>query len=164
MEGQVVIPFHHLADFLHLDLDLTPLPELTPTGSDVIKEKRKMMQEDEFICKGHILNALFDCFYDLYTNITSAREIYNALKNKFRAEEEGTKKFLISKYFDFKFLDNIHLLGQVHELQVIINKIKSMKIEIILWNGFKSIFELRKNQGHEMEMNILMRGLPKPMP
>lgn len=68
--------------------------------------------------------------YDLYTNTSSAKEIWKALKSKYKVEEEGTKKFLISKYFDFKFLENIPLLSKVHELQVLVNKLKAVKIEI----------------------------------
>lgn len=44
-------------------------------------------------------------------------------------KEEGTKKFLISKYFDFKVLENITYFPQIHEMQVIVNKLKAIKIE-----------------------------------
>ncbi|RVW22265.1 Retrovirus-related Pol polyprotein from transposon TNT 1-94 [Vitis vinifera] len=53
-----------------------------------------------------------------------------ALENKYKAEEEGTKKFLISQYIDFKFFDEKPLLPQIHELQVIVNKLKVLKIEL----------------------------------
>ncbi|RVW46570.1 Retrovirus-related Pol polyprotein from transposon TNT 1-94 [Vitis vinifera] len=58
------------------------------------------------------------------------REIWEALENKYKAEEEGTKKFLISQYIDFKFFDEKPLLPQIHELQVIVNKLKVLKIEL----------------------------------
>ncbi|XP_022895297.1 uncharacterized protein LOC111409482 [Olea europaea var. sylvestris] len=109
---------------------LAPLPEPTSEETEAIKAERQKGQEDELICNGHILNALSDRSYDLYTNTTSTKEVNNALESKYKAEEEDTKKFLISKYFDFKFLENIPLLPQVHELQVIINKLKAVKIEI----------------------------------
>ena len=63
--------------------------------------KRKKREEDELICRGHILNALSNCLYDLYTNTHSAREIWKVLESKYKAEEKGTKKFLISQYIDF---------------------------------------------------------------
>ena len=43
--------------------------------------KRKKMEEDELICRGHILNALSDRLHDLYTNTHFAREIWEALEN-----------------------------------------------------------------------------------
>ncbi|GAV85322.1 zf-CCHC domain-containing protein/UBN2_2 domain-containing protein [Cephalotus follicularis] len=58
----------------------------------------------------------------------SAREIWTALECKYKAEEEGTNKYLIAKYFDFKMVDTKPVVEQVHELQVIVNKICGRKI------------------------------------
>lgn len=96
------------------------------------REKEKM--EDKLICRGHILNALFDQLYNLYINTTSTEEICDALENKYKVKEEGINKFLISKYFNFKMLDNIPLLSHVHELQMIINR---LKVESNFSNHFK---------------------------
>ncbi|KAL5537437.1 hypothetical protein UlMin_045733 [Ulmus minor] len=114
-----------------LDPDLPPLPEPTDEDTDEVKATRKQREDDELICRGHILNALSDRLYDLYTNTKSAKEIWIALEFKYKAEEEGTKKVLISKYFDFKFLDDKPLLPQIHELQIIVNKLKAVKIELL---------------------------------
>ena len=103
-----------------------------PTNKDYeeVKAIKNKREEDELICHGHILNALSDRLYDLYTNTKYAKEIWNALHYKYKADEEGTKKFLISKYFDFKFFDEKPLLPQIHELQIIINNLRAIKIEL----------------------------------
>ena len=116
--------------FYILDPTLAPLPEPKENDTPQVVAARKKRKEDELICRGHILNALSDRLYDLYTNTNSAREIWEALENKYKAEEEGTKKFLISQYIDFKFFDEKPLLPQIHELQVIVNKLKVLKIEL----------------------------------
>ncbi|XP_058762700.1 uncharacterized protein LOC131636071 [Vicia villosa] len=113
-----------------LDPHLTPIPEPTENDSEEVKKERMKRKEDEMLCRGHILNTLSDRLYDLYTDNSSATEIWKALEFKFKVEEEGTKKFLISKYFDFKFIDSKVILPQVHELQVLVNKIKAVKIDI----------------------------------
>ncbi|XP_050875743.1 uncharacterized protein LOC127079406 [Lathyrus oleraceus] len=113
-----------------LDPDLEAIPEPTENDIDEVKKERKKRKEDKLFCRGHILNTLSDRLYDLYTNTASAKEIWNALEFKFKVEEEGTKKFLTSKYFDFKMLDSKPILAQVHELQVLVNKIKVVKIDI----------------------------------
>ncbi|URD81569.1 Glycine cleavage system H protein [Musa troglodytarum] len=41
------------------------------------------------MCRGHILNALSDRLYDLYTVEPSAKAIWNVLEFKYQAEEEG---------------------------------------------------------------------------
>ncbi|KAL5582208.1 hypothetical protein UlMin_014650 [Ulmus minor] len=113
-----------------LDPDLPPLPAPTHKDTDEVKATRKQREDDESICRGHILNALSNRLYDFNTNTKSAKEMWTALEFKYRVEEEGTKKFLISKYFDFKFLDDKPLLLQIHELQIIVNKLKAVKTEL----------------------------------
>jgi len=116
--------------FYVLDPTLVPIPEPTDDDDDELKADRKKRQEDELLCRGHILNTLSDRLYDLYTDNPSAVEIWKALEYKFKAEEEGTKKFLVSSYFDFKMFDDKPILAQVHELQVIVNKLRTVKIDI----------------------------------
>lgn len=110
--------------------DLAPSPEPSENDSEEVKKEHKKCKEEELQCRGHILNTLSDRLYDLYMDNPSAIEIWKALEFKLKAEEEGTKKFLISKYFDFKFIDCKPILPQVHELQVLVNEIKEMKIDI----------------------------------
>ncbi|XP_022867787.1 uncharacterized protein LOC111387462 [Olea europaea var. sylvestris] len=117
--------------FYILDSDIAPLSELMNGEVEAVRNERQKCQEDELISRGQILNALSDCLYDLYINTISNKEIWEALENKYKAKEEGTKKFYISKYFDFKLLDNIPLLSQIHEMQIIVNKLKAVKIDIL---------------------------------
>ena len=88
-----------------LDPALAPLPEPKEDDTAEVVVKRKKMEEDEFICRGYILNVLSDRLYALYTNTHSSREFWEVLENKYKVEEEGTKKFNISQYIDFKFFD-----------------------------------------------------------
>ncbi|URE21439.1 hypothetical protein MUK42_35091 [Musa troglodytarum] len=62
--------------------------------------------------RGYIFNVLSDQLYDLYIVELSTKVIWNALEFKYQVEEEGTKKFLISKYFDYKFMDDKPILTQ----------------------------------------------------
>jgi len=116
--------------FYVLDPNLNPLSEPTPEDTDAIKASRKKREEDELICRGHILNTLSDQLYDLFTAIESSREIWNALEAKYKTEKIGTDKFLILKYFEFKMVDNLSILDQMHELQVLVNKLRNLSINI----------------------------------
>nr|CAN63713.1 hypothetical protein VITISV_008235 [Vitis vinifera] len=154
--------------FYILDPTLAPLPEPKENDTPQVVATRKKMEEDELICRGHILNALSDRLYDLYTNTYSAREIWEALENKYKAEEEGTKKFLISQYIDFKFFYEKPLLPQIHELQrpsklvllwlnyhqvgKVTGRGFSTRVKITPWKRFKNIFALRKNRDQETKM------------
>ncbi|XP_064994219.1 uncharacterized protein LOC103978967 isoform X1 [Musa acuminata AAA Group] len=75
--------------FYVLDPNLQPIPDPTDDDTDEIKAEQKKRNEDEVMCRGHILNALSDRLYDLYTVEPSAKAIWNALEFKYHAEEEG---------------------------------------------------------------------------
>ena len=99
-----------------LDPNLMHFPTTSNEDTDEIKAQRKKWEKDELICRGHILNTLLDRLYDLYTSMKSPKEIWNAMEAKYKTEKVGTNKFIIQKYFDYKKLDNISVLDQVHEL------------------------------------------------
>ncbi|XP_050916678.1 uncharacterized protein LOC127131822 [Lathyrus oleraceus] len=113
-QGKITFLLTALKIHYVLDPDLTPIPEQTEDDTDEVKKERKKQKEDELLCRGHILNTLSDRLYDLYTDTQSATEIWKALEFKFKAEEE----------------DSMHILAQVHELQVLVKKIKAVKIDI----------------------------------
>ncbi|GAV59385.1 UBN2_2 domain-containing protein [Cephalotus follicularis] len=122
-----------------LDPNLQLIEDHVPTTNETqpnaealerVNQERKRHEEDELLCRGHILNTLSDRLFDLFTGMKSAKEICDVLEFKYRAKEQGTNKYLIAKYFNFKFIDTKPLLEQVHELQVIIHKICALKIEI----------------------------------
>jgi hypothetical protein len=78
----------------------------------------------------HILNTLSDRLYDLFTSIKSPREIWDALEFKYKTEKQSTDKFLIMKFFEFTMVDNISIMDLVHELQVLVNKLRDLKVEV----------------------------------
>ena len=99
--------------FYVLDPNLMHFPTTSDKDTDEIKAQRKKREEDELICKGHILDTFSDRLYDLYTSMNSLKEIWNTLEAKYKTKKVGTNKFIIQKYFDYKILDNISVLDQV---------------------------------------------------
>ncbi|GAV62050.1 hypothetical protein CFOL_v3_05574, partial [Cephalotus follicularis] len=78
-------------------------------------QQRKKCEEDELLYREHILNTLSDRLFDLFTGMKFAKEIWDALEFKYRAEEQGTNRYLTTEnYFDFKFVDTIPLLEEVN--------------------------------------------------
>jgi len=81
--------------FYVLDLNWMPFPTVSDEDTDEIKAHRKKQEEDELICRGHILNTLSDRFYDLYTSMKSPKEIWNDLEAKYKTEKVYMNKFII---------------------------------------------------------------------
>ena len=73
--------------FLLIALKLFCLRSQFDEDTDEIKVQRKKQEEDELIRKGHILNTLSDCLYDLYTSMKSPKDIWNALEAKYKTKK-----------------------------------------------------------------------------
>ena len=167
-----------------LDPNLPQIPVSSPNETENVKEERTKRQEDELLCRGHILNTLSDRLYDLFTSVQSPREIWNALEFKYNTEKQGADKFLALQFFEFNMVDHISVLDQVHELQILVSKLKDLKVDVgeplqvgaiianflhlgmiigrnccillkaSLWNNCKNISELKKKQEFEMVRDL----------
>ena len=52
-----------------------------------------------------------------------AREMWEALENKYKTEDSGNKSYLVSNYFDFKMMNNKPIMNRVHEIQLIVQQL-----------------------------------------
>ncbi|KAI3767273.1 hypothetical protein L2E82_17365 [Cichorium intybus] len=95
-----------------------------------LEKQRALRRESEQLCLGHIKNSLSDRLYDLYAPITDPRELWKALELKYKAHEEGTNKYLVSKYLEYQMVDDRSIMEQVHELQVLVNKLTTLSIAL----------------------------------
>nr|GEX58348.1 zinc finger, CCHC-type [Tanacetum cinerariifolium] len=55
-------------------------------------------ENDDYICRGHILNGMSDFLFDVYTNVESTKELWDSLESKYMAEDSLSKKFLDFKH------------------------------------------------------------------
>ncbi|GKB70705.1 phloem protein 2-like protein, partial [Tanacetum coccineum] len=76
----------------------TPIPD---DGDDAIVDQlrnRAKWDNNDYVCRGLILNGLFDSLFDIYQNVESSKELWNSLKAKYMAEDASSKKFLDSNF------------------------------------------------------------------
>ena len=62
---------------------------------------RSKWDNDDFICRGHILNGMNDTLFVVYQNLESAQEMWFLLETKYMAEDASSKKFLVSNFNKF---------------------------------------------------------------
>ncbi|OVA08189.1 hypothetical protein BVC80_7971g5 [Macleaya cordata] len=51
--------------------------------------ERMKRKEEEFLCRGHILNALSSPIYTAHRHIQTAKELWTTLQEKYRIEESS---------------------------------------------------------------------------
>nr|GFC84506.1 zinc finger, CCHC-type [Tanacetum cinerariifolium] len=76
----------------------TPMPELLEDATVEAIRIRAKWENDDYICRGHILNGMFDSLFDLYTNVELTKELWDSLESKYLAEDSSSKKFLDFKH------------------------------------------------------------------
>ncbi|GKE75474.1 hypothetical protein Tco_1537515, partial [Tanacetum coccineum] len=52
----------------------TPMPELVEDATVEAIRIRAKWENDDYICRGHILNGMSDSLFDVYTNVELAKE------------------------------------------------------------------------------------------
>ncbi|CAM8965279.1 unnamed protein product [Rhodiola kirilowii] len=78
--------------------------------------KRSKWENDDYICRGHILNGMANNLFDVYQNVESAKELCDALEAKYMREDASSKKFLISNFNSYKMVDSRPVPEQFNEL------------------------------------------------
>jgi transcription elongation factor GreA-like protein len=75
---------------------------------------------------GWILSVLSDQLCDVYMNIKSAAELWEALEHKFSASDAGRKLYVMERYHDFVMVDNRSIVEQAHEFQLIVREFEQL--------------------------------------
>nr|GEU54122.1 zinc finger, CCHC-type [Tanacetum cinerariifolium] len=85
----------------------TLMPELIEDGIVEAIRQRAKWENDNYICRGHILNGMYDPLFDIYQNVESAKELWDSLESKYMTKDALSKKFLMSNFNNYKMVDAI---------------------------------------------------------
>ncbi|GJV19508.1 hypothetical protein Tco_1368528 [Tanacetum coccineum] len=95
--------------------------------------KRAKWDNDDYVCRGLILNGMSDSLFDIYQNVKSYKELWDSLEAKYMAEDASSKKFFVSNFTNYKMTDSRPVLEQYNELLGILGSYlrieKSLKIQ-----------------------------------
>ena len=94
----------------------TPIPESLENESVENMRRRSKWENDDYICRGHILNGMSDPLFDIYQNVESAKELWDCLESKYMAEDSSSKKFLVTDFNNYKMVESRSVMEQFNEL------------------------------------------------
>ncbi|GJY13008.1 zinc finger, CCHC-type containing protein [Tanacetum coccineum] len=110
----------------------TPIPEDGENATTEQLSKRAKWDNDDYVCRGLILNGMFDPLFDIYQNIESREELCDSLEVKYMAEDASSKKLLISNFINYKKIDSRPVMEQYNELLDFNHTLKHKKEELTL--------------------------------
>ncbi|XP_015166290.1 uncharacterized protein [Solanum tuberosum] len=106
------------------------VPELADSTP---KDERIMVIEawkhSNFICKNYILNGIHDDFYNVYSNMKTSKDLWDAIGKKYKTEDAGLKKFIRGKVSGLQ--DDL-VINEAFQVAAIIDKLPP------LWKDFKN--------------------------
>nr|GEV18191.1 zinc finger, CCHC-type [Tanacetum cinerariifolium] len=109
----------------------TPMPEDGGDNPTVEQfRKRAKWDNDDYVCKGLILNGMSDSLFDIYQNVETSKELWDSLEAKYMAEDVSSKKFLVCNFINYKMTDSKPVLKQYNELFGILRRFTQHKINI----------------------------------
>nr|GEV61498.1 zinc finger, CCHC-type [Tanacetum cinerariifolium] len=125
-----------------------------------LTKKRCKWENDDYICRGHILNCMSDALFDLHQNVGSAKKLWDQLESKYMIEDASSKKFLVSNFNNYKMFDSKSVMEQYHELfrilrqftQHCLNMGESISVSSIIdklppsWKDFKHSLKHNKDE------------------
>ncbi|XP_057452134.1 uncharacterized protein LOC130743941 [Lotus japonicus] len=94
----------------------TPIPELLEEETVENIRSRSKWENDDYICRGHILNGMSDSLFDIYQNVESAKELSDCLEAKYMGEDSSSKKFLVTDFNNYKMVESRSVMEQYNEL------------------------------------------------
>nr|GFD09206.1 zinc finger, CCHC-type [Tanacetum cinerariifolium] len=59
----------------------TPMPKLLEDATVKAIRIRAKWENDDYICRGHILNRMSDSLFDVYMNVESSKELWDSLES-----------------------------------------------------------------------------------
>ena len=68
--------------------------------------KRSNWDNDDYICRGHILNGTYDSLFDIHGDAKNAKELRDTLESKYIGEDASSKKFRVSDFNSYKMVDS----------------------------------------------------------
>ncbi|XP_021771827.1 uncharacterized protein LOC110735965 [Chenopodium quinoa] len=92
--------------------------------------KRNKWENDDYICRGHILNCMFNELFDVYQFHKSSKLLWAELESKYMADDASSKKFIVRKFNNFKMIDSRPVMEQFHEIQRILGSFRQHNITL----------------------------------
>nr|GEZ46923.1 zinc finger, CCHC-type [Tanacetum cinerariifolium] len=92
-----------------------PYPKESENDTLAASRERPKFENDEFICRGHVLNAMPHQIFDVYQNYSMVRELYNALEERYYTKDATNlgKHLLIEGQYHLENKANDHT-SKVH--------------------------------------------------
>nr|GEX00940.1 zinc finger, CCHC-type [Tanacetum cinerariifolium] len=118
------------------------MPELLEDATVEAIRIRTKWENDDYICRGHILNGIFDSLFDVYMNDESAKELWDSFESKYMTEDFSSKKFIVSNFNNYKMVSSRPVMEQYNELLRILGQYTQHGLKMDEFISVSSIIDM----------------------
>nr|GEU52124.1 zinc finger, CCHC-type [Tanacetum cinerariifolium] len=141
----------------------TPMPENGGDNPNMKQVgKRAKWDNDDYFCRGLILNGMSDSLFDIYKNVETSKELWDTLEAKYMDEDASSEKFLVSIFTNYKMTNSRPVLEQYNELLGILGRFTQHKMNMDESIQEKlTLIELGSHLRIEDSLRVQDNGKPK---
>ncbi|GKB25291.1 zinc finger, CCHC-type containing protein [Tanacetum coccineum] len=92
--------------------------------------RRNKWDNDDYVCRGILLNYMSDSLFDIYQNVESRKELLDSLEAKYMAKDALSKKFIVSNFTNYKMTNSRPAIEQYSELLGILGRFTQHKMNL----------------------------------
>jgi hypothetical protein len=70
--------------------------------------------------RGAVIGALANKYVDSHLTCTSAKQLWDALDEKFGVSDAGNELYIMEQLFEYKMVENRSVVEQTHEIQALV--------------------------------------------
>ncbi|GJY34782.1 zinc finger, CCHC-type containing protein [Tanacetum coccineum] len=100
----------------------TPIPEDGDNATVEQLGKRAKWDNDDYVCRGLIINGMSDPLFDIYQSVQSSKELWDSLKAKYMVDDASSKKFIVSNFTNYNMTYSRPVMKQYNELLDILGR------------------------------------------
>jgi hypothetical protein len=86
--------------------------------------EERMFDVVDNLFRGAMIGALANKYVDSYLTCTSAKELWDALDEKFGVSDAGRELYIMKQLFDYKMIENRTVVEQAHEIQALAKELE----------------------------------------
>jgi hypothetical protein len=79
-------------------------------------EEERMFDVVDNLFRGAVIGALANKYVDFNLTCTYAKELWDALDEKFSVSDAGSELYIMEQLFDYKMVENCPVVEQTHEI------------------------------------------------
>jgi hypothetical protein len=80
-------------------------------------EEERAFDASDNLFRGAVISSLANKYADSYITCTSAKQLWDALDEKFGVSDVGSELYIMEQLFDYKMVENRPVVEQAHEIQ-----------------------------------------------